>query len=138
MPQQLPQLLRAHKSLKPRTKPILRRRNHRKRILPAHIFRLGEQHGEQFVLAAHAGVDHAVRDAVAVATQIDHVDAGAGVVRGQEFDVAVHGFAGVAVHDDVDGGAHGGGDGFGVGAEIVFDEGFGEVVGDLGRKRSLA
>lgn len=63
--------------------------------------------------------------------QVDAIAAIAGVVGGEKFDVAVHGFARVAVHDDVDGGAEGWVDGFGMGAEEGGDEAFGNVVGNL-------
>ena len=53
--------------------------------------------------------------------EVDAIAAGAGIGRGEEFDEAVHRFAGGAIHDDVDGGAEGGGDEFGVGTEKVGD-----------------
>lgn len=128
---QLQQLLIRHKRLKPRIIRIRALPHDRPPMAPLHILGLGEHLAQQLVLRAQTDVDDAVAEAELPAAHEAFVEGGLGVAVREELDVAVHGLAGAAVHDDVDGGADVGGEDLGVAAEETEDFLFGEGVGDL-------
>lgn len=128
---QLQQLLIRHKSLEPRIIRIRAVLDNRPPMTPLDILRLGEHLLEQLILRAQANIHHAVPESQLVAAQEALVERRLGVAVGEELDVAVHGLAVGAVHDDVDGHANLRGEDFGVAAEEAKDFLLGQGVGDL-------
>lgn len=128
---QLQQLLVRDKGLEARIIRIRALLHDRPPVAPLDILGLGEHLPQQLVLRAQAHVHDAVPEPQLAAAHEALVEGGLGVAVREELDVAVHGLAVGAVHDDVDGHADVRRQDFGVAPEEAENFLLGQGVGDL-------